>query len=222
MALCVTITGVSYDLAVWEGAPPADDRAAAAEFDRLYEQYIESDDPAEPTSRIAAYVQALVNRFPDIDPEGRGPLLYFAMAWSRSDEVSALAADLAREHQLNCYDPQQKHLRTKQWRFELTSERGSTFYDPDADTVRDVLVRLSNDNFFAILTRDDNWYIQAGYGEQAGARPGGYALERQDGGPDQHFRAELTDVEDLVRGFVCFLEDDPTLAARFAWQPYLL
>jgi hypothetical protein len=52
-------------------------------------------------------------------------------------------------------------------------------------------------------------YIQAGYGEQAGTRPGWYVLERQDGAPEQHFRAELTNVDDVVRGFVCFLEDDP-------------
>jgi hypothetical protein len=47
--------------------------------------------------------------------------------------------------------------------------------------------------------------VQVGYGEQAGTRPGWYALERSDGSADQHFRAELTNVDDVVRAFVGFL-----------------
>jgi hypothetical protein len=234
----VTIAGVSYDLAVWEGTRPADDHAAALEFQRLYDRYLESDEQVEPTSRIVAYVTALLERYPDIDTaagedspwstgplmsEARGPLVYFPIVWSRCEEVAAWAAGLAEQHQLNCYDPQREQLRTpaaRPWRFELTSERGRTFHDPDADTVRKVLVRLSNDNYFAILTRADDWYIQAGYGQPAGTRPGWYVLERRDGAPDRHFRAELTNIQDVVRGFVCFLEDDPSLTARYSWRPY--
>ena len=235
-----TIVGMSYDLAVWEGARPSDDRAAAAEFQRLYDHYIASNGQIAPTSRIAGYVTALLERYPDIgtdagadspwstEPlmgEACGPLVYFPMVWSRCEEVSAWAAYLAEQHQLNCYDPQREQLRTpaaRPWRFELTSERGRPFHDPDADTVRRVLVRLSNDNSFAVLTRADDWYLQAGYGEQVGTRPGWYVLERRDGAPDRHFRAELTNVDDVVRGFVCFLEGDPTLTDRYSWRPYVV
>lgn len=73
---------VSYDLAVWEGDRPANDSAAAAEFEALYDQYIASDETVEPTERIAAYVAALLTRFPDIDtdaglesPWSTGPLM---------------------------------------------------------------------------------------------------------------------------------------------------
>src|SRR5215831_3600928 len=104
---------MSYDLAVWEGDRPANDVAAAAEFERLYDRYIESDDAVEPTARIAAYVTALLGRYPDIGTEAgsdspwstgplmgdaRGPLLYFPMVWSRCEEVSAWAVRLAEEH----------------------------------------------------------------------------------------------------------------------------
>ena len=106
------------------------------------------------------------------------------------------------------------------WRFELTSARGRPFRDPDADLVRRVLVHLSTGNYYAMLTRADDWYVQAGYGEQAGTRPGWYALERRDGAPDQHFRAELPDVEEVVRAFVGFLEDGPIVAVRFPWRPH--
>ena len=229
---------MSYDLAVWEGDRPADDVAAAAEFQSLYERYIESGEPVEPTARIAAYVAALLDRYPDIDTdagadspwstgpllsEASGPLVYFPMVWSRCDEVSAWAARLADEHGLNCYDPQKNQLRTpggRPWRFELTSERGLAVRDPGPEHVREVVTRVSADNYFAVLTRSDDWYIQVGYGEQANTRPGWYALERRDGAPDRHYRAVVTSIEEVVRAFVGFLQDDPTVSLRLPWKPH--
>jgi hypothetical protein len=231
---------MSYDLAVWEGERPANDLAAAEEFQHLYDRYIDSEEPSAPTPKIAAYAQALLDRYPDISTEtgadspwstsplmneAHGPLMYFPMVWSRCDEVSAWAAQLAADHGLNCYDPQWNQLRTQfrdTWQFELTSERGRPFRDPDAAIIRKILIHLSRDNWYAVLTRADGWYIQVGYGEQAGTRPGWYALERRDGAPDQHFRTDLTDVEEVVRAFVGFLHDDPTVTSRFAWRPYLV
>jgi len=231
---------MSYDLAVWEGEPPANDLAAAAEFELLHARYMGAGEPLSPAPRIAAYVQALLDRFPDIGSEAgrdspwstgpllgeaRGPLVYFPMVWSRCEEVSAWAAQVAQEHGLNCFDPQCNQLRTpvrETWRFELTSEHGRPFRDPDPGIVRKILVRLSRDNSYAVLTRVDGWYVQVGYGEPAGVRPGWYALERRDGSPDRHFRTELSDVEEVIKAFVGFLEDDPTLLSRFVWRPYPL
>ncbi|MEV6599956.1 hypothetical protein AB0M36_24325 [Actinoplanes sp. NPDC051346] len=231
---------MSYDLAVWEGERPESDLAAATEFERLRHRYLESDEPVTPTARVAAYVTALLERFPDIDTDAggdspwstgslmesaRGPLVYFPMVWSRSADVSAWAANLADEHQLHCYDPQLEQLRTpcgRPWRFELTSAGGSSYRDPDPDLVRRVVTRLSGDDFFAVLIRSDDWYVQVGYGERAGTRPGWYALERQDGTPDEHYRAEVTNSEEVVRAFEGFLRDDPDLPRRFPWQHYAL
>ncbi|BAL89395.1 hypothetical protein AMIS_41750 [Actinoplanes missouriensis 431] len=191
-----------------------------------------SDAPVTPTPRVAAYVQALLARYPDLTTEAgedspwsagplineaRGPLVYFPMVWSRCEETSEWAAHLAKEHGLNCYDPQWNQLRTpfrESWRFKLTSARGRPFQDPDADLIRRVLVRLSPDNCYAVLTRADDWYVRVGYGEQAGARAGWYALERRDGVLDQHFRTELTDVEEVVRAFVGFMEGAPPSPLR--------
>jgi hypothetical protein len=82
-------------------------------------------------------VQALLDRYPDIDTdaggespwstgplmdEASGPLVYFPMVWSRCEETSQWAVDLAEESGLNCYDPQWNQLRTQfreSWRFEL-------------------------------------------------------------------------------------------------------
>jgi hypothetical protein len=229
---------MSYALAVWEGDRPANDVDAAREFELLYGRYIESDDLIEPTARIVAYVTALLDRYPDIDTdaggdspwssgpllsEASGPLVYFPMVWSRCDEVSAWAAHLAEEHGLNCYDPQMDQLRTPWghlWRFELTSAQGYSFRDPDPDRVRKVVTKISTDNYFAVLTRSDGWYVQVGYGGRAGTRPGWYALERRDGVPDEHYRAEVASIEDVIGAFVGFLQDDPTIPHRFPWQPY--
>lgn len=73
---------LSYDLAVWEGEQPASDAAAAETFARLYAPVIENDEGTRPTSAIAAYVDALLARWPDIttddsddSPWSDGPLI---------------------------------------------------------------------------------------------------------------------------------------------------
>lgn len=106
---------------------PADDTAAADCFEDLYDRFMESDVPiAPPTERIIAYVARLLERWPDLTvdddddkpwaagpliSEARGPLIYFAMTWSKSSEASAYAAAVARSMGLNCFDPQTGRLR---------------------------------------------------------------------------------------------------------------
>jgi hypothetical protein len=73
-----------------------------------------------------AYVEALLARYPDIGNaegdespwasgpligEAVGPMVYFPMVWSRCDEASAWAAQVAAEHGLVCYDLQLEKLR---------------------------------------------------------------------------------------------------------------
>ncbi|MBO3744205.1 hypothetical protein [Actinoplanes flavus] len=117
---------MTYDLAVWEGDPPADRAAARVEFERLYARYIGSGHHFEPAARIAGYVRALLDRFPDIgSDEGadnpwaggslmsmvRGPLLCIPIVSGRADEISVWAVQLAGVHGLNCYDPRLNQLR---------------------------------------------------------------------------------------------------------------
>ncbi|MBM0277577.1 hypothetical protein [Micromonospora tarensis] len=115
---------MSYDLAVWEGDMPADDEAAGAAYDALYERYFESEEQP-PTPRIQAYLEVVAARWPDLYghdaevyplsnglvDEASGPMLYFTIPFSRADEVSAEAARMAADHGLVCYDPQSEHLR---------------------------------------------------------------------------------------------------------------
>jgi len=124
---------MSYDLAVWEGERPADDEAATKFFrERIVPQLEEygPSNPVPPTPRIRAYVEALLDRWPDIkivgtevinedSPWSDSPLMgdaigwfvYFPMQWGRAAEASAFAAEVAQQHGLVCYDPQSESLR---------------------------------------------------------------------------------------------------------------
>jgi hypothetical protein len=214
---------MSYDLAVWQGDPPADDDAAITEFEALYERYIGPPDTVAPTPRIAAYVTALLERYPDINTEAgyhdspwasaplmseaSGPLIYFPMVASRGDEVSVWAARLAEEHGLVCFDPQLDRLRTPwggPWRCEFTSVFGDSQRNPGPDLVRDVLAQLTANGHFAMLARPDGRFIRVELGERAGR----YALERRDGRPEQQLRLEVGSLAEATGAFVGFLEDD--------------
>jgi hypothetical protein len=123
---------VSYDLAVWKGDVPGDDKGAAEEFEHLYERYfVESPRRAHPA--IRAYVEALVERWPEdggpwstspLIDSASGPIAYFSMVYSRAGEVSEGAAQLAAEHGLVCFDANRSALRGAQEGLTVTTPNG--------------------------------------------------------------------------------------------------
>ncbi|MEU6215767.1 hypothetical protein ABZ891_38475 [Streptomyces sp. NPDC047023] len=117
---------MSYDLAVWEGKRPVDDKTAGQIFSDLYDRYIDSESEEPPSERIAAYVAVLLERWCDLTEddedtspwstgplinEASGPLIYFAMRFSMAEEASAYAAAVAESMGLVCFDVQQDRLR---------------------------------------------------------------------------------------------------------------
>jgi hypothetical protein len=88
------------------------------------------------------------------------------------------------------------------------------------DAVAEVLPELGTDRWFAILERQDGWFIQVGYGTRAGTRPGWYALERQDGTSHAHYRTITSDLHEVVAAFIGFATEDADWVRRFAWEPY--
>jgi hypothetical protein len=124
---------MSYDLAVWEGERPSDDEAATKFFlERIMPQIEKYDlsNPIPPAPRIRAYVEALLDHWPDIGVVGNemvnedspwsvsglmgeaiGWFVYFPMQWAKAAEASAFAAEVAQQHGLICYDPQTEQLR---------------------------------------------------------------------------------------------------------------
>jgi len=107
---------MSYDIAVWVGERPADDDAAAEEFEARADA--SEDDDLPPGPRIKAYVDALLQRFPEGSDEGvwageplldeaGGDFLYLTLiVGNRLDDVVRHAGELARRHGLVAYDPQ--------------------------------------------------------------------------------------------------------------------
>jgi hypothetical protein len=117
---------MSYDLAVWEGEKPADDKTAGQVFSDLYDRYIDSEVKEPPSQRIATYVAVLLERWCDLAEdeedtspwstgpligEASGPLIYFPMRFSMAEEASAYAAAVAEAMGLVCFDVQQDRLR---------------------------------------------------------------------------------------------------------------
>ena len=118
---------MSYDLAVWEGERPTDSGDAGQIFLRMYDRYI-GGEMSPPTPKIAGFVQALLAEYPDLTEldddqvdespwadgpligDASGPLLYFGVVNSRSDEMQSLVATKAREHGLVCFDPQAEEV----------------------------------------------------------------------------------------------------------------
>lgn len=116
-------------MAVWEGERPASDDDAAQTFESLYDRYVENEDPAEPTPKIAEFVRTLLATFPDVDDlgddevddspwaagpllgEASGPFIYFAMV---TNDAARRAWELARSTAdqlgLIAFDPQSGRL----------------------------------------------------------------------------------------------------------------
>ncbi|MCX4775287.1 hypothetical protein [Streptomyces sp. NBC_01264] len=122
---------MSYDLAVWEGARPADDTMATTTFEDLYRKHMRhmGGQKAAPTPLIRQYVEALVARWPDLSPDdddedekaspwsdgplvnnASGPMLYFGMVFSKYREAVPFATDVAKSLGLTCFDPQDGRL----------------------------------------------------------------------------------------------------------------
>lgn len=56
-----------------------------------------------------------------------------------------------------------------------------------------------------VLERRKNFYVQVGYGDQAGAPVGHYVVEYRDGAPEKHWRSLTSSLDGLVSAFLEYL-----------------
>jgi hypothetical protein len=121
---------------------------------------------------------------------------------------------IAERHGLVVFDPQSGVVMPNApghvVAFTLSTADGQVIPNPNADRVERAARRLNRDAFFLILGRADGWWVQAGIGENAGARPGQYALEYQEGSLDRQYRAETTDLSYVIRFLTEFLAGQDT------------
>ena len=117
---------MSYDVAVWVGARPANDATALTTYEELWKRYENTDEPPHPA--ILAYISDLESRYPDLDQlddehvddspwaEGHmignvmGPFFYFAMTYPGARKALSFVALTAAAHDLVCFDPQSTTL----------------------------------------------------------------------------------------------------------------
>lgn len=139
-------------------------------------------------------------------------------------DVFAIVRDLARERGLVCFNPQGPTVYQptvgsdsgESYRLELSDGRS---IDEPRDTLVEESIRgLSQSSWFFVLERRKNFYVQAGYGDQAGAPRGHYVIEYRDGAPDRHWRAVSLNVDEPVLAFLEYRHGDMEWTAAFKWQ----
>jgi hypothetical protein len=142
--------------------------------------------------------------------------------WPQSRDAAATIRALAERHGLVVFDPQSGVVMPNApgylAAFTLSTADGQVIPDPNADRVERAARRLNRDAFFLILSRADGWWVQAAIGENAGARPGQYALEYQEGSLDRQYRAETTDLNYVIRFLTEFLAGQDTWKRRHSWR----
>ncbi|WP_285577339.1 hypothetical protein [Actinoallomurus iriomotensis] len=109
---------VSFELGVWREDGPV----TAEDAGDRYEQVAEQEPPGgEPDQQVAAFHQELTSRFPDLDDlpdeDDSSPWMdyldlsadgvFMKIAFSRVEEMVPYVIELAAEHGLVCYDPQE-------------------------------------------------------------------------------------------------------------------
>jgi hypothetical protein len=101
-------------------------------------------------------------------------------------------------------------------RLELVD--GAQVDAPSADTVRDAVGNLSASIEFVVLRETAGGFVQAAWGPSAGLPPGHFMLETAGEHVDGHVQAVVTDVDQLVRPFLGFLEDDRSWTEEHSWS----
>lgn len=108
---------MSYDLAVWTGPPPIDERAAFERYRQLLQGIEKGDEPPAPA--IVDFVDELLNQLPD-DPDhpggspwagppledAVGDLAVLSFTGQDVEIARSVCARLAADRGLVCFDPQ--------------------------------------------------------------------------------------------------------------------
>ena len=102
---------------------------------------------------------------------------------------------------------------------QLETHSGRPIKNPDERQIDAAIQGLTSDDAFAILSRDDMNYMQAG-----GTVSEGFQLEYQSGGTDKHFAAANGphSADQVSRAFRLYAVSDPKWQTDFAWEPMSL
>jgi hypothetical protein len=225
---------MSFDLAVWAEDAAVTTQEAEAKYRRLCAG---DRSGLVVDGRVEAFCVALLGRFPEAADVADGDVESYPWASgldmsaghallpitrSRAAEVAPVVYELAAGHELVCFDPQAQAVHhppglQSAGQLRLSMADGSVLDHPDALALRNNVGRLSPANWYAILEREPEHYLQVGLGRNAGVPDGRYALEHRDGSADRHYRCVVTDLGEVVEAFVSFA-GGLAWADQFAWQ----
>jgi hypothetical protein len=76
---------------------------------------------------------------------------------------------------------------------------------------------VTSENWYVLLERADQWWVQLGYGPNAGAPPLQYALERCEGGVERIFRTRPSGIDEAIRAFQAFGRGERSWIAGLVW-----
>ncbi|WRZ95515.1 hypothetical protein OHB54_44815 [Streptomyces sp. NBC_01007] len=220
---------MSFDLAVWFEQT----RPSRAEAVQKYRRMCEGTSGVVVGSpAVARFHEALVAELPEApapdSPWSAGldvseECVLMPMGWGRAAEVSPRIVELAGEHGLVCFDPQDGVVHVPPGlrgpaALRLQSCVGLQVEDPDAETVERAVRRLSAENWFVILEGNEGRYVQVGTGARAGAASGGFGVEHRDGSPERHYRCVLPDLEQVVAVFADFARGARAWSVETKWE----
>jgi hypothetical protein len=179
---------MSFDLYAFQATGPMTAAQAADAIDRFQRGDVEA---LPSTGALAAFLAEVIREYPALESKASNRLVAIQ---ATAEDVALFVAGTAAEHGLVCYDPLGEQLIPEgAVPCVLSTERGEPL-DPVAhEHIVPTVEALSDENYFAVLERFDGWFAQVGYGPRAGAEPGWYALEFQEGSVDQHYRTETED-----------------------------
>lgn len=222
---------MSFDLAVWRPTEQFTAEGASRFYSELCSRPFQSFVPGQ---EMQAFVDAVVERYgaqrgifelpwaaePDIADDCAIMPIQAALA----NDVFPIVRDLARERGFVCFNPQSSTVyqsavgSTPGGSLTLELSDGRTINRPGDVLIEESIRGLSESNWFVVLERRKNFYVQAGYGDQAGAPRGHYVIEYRDGAPDRHWRAFASNLDELVSVFLEYNNGGMSWTEAFAWK----
>jgi len=224
---------VSYDLAVWSEPRPS----SQAEAEHIYGEICAGNlSIVGPDKRVSEFREHMLAEFPEAhwtnfegpEPfsvwagplEGTETYLILHISPSHKNVVLPRVAELADRFGLVRFDPQESRLcsESTDYDFVLLSEDGKELRNPDPTDIERELRRVGRDNWNVVLESRPGVLVQVGYGEDAGVRPGWYALEYREGSPERHYRAVVSDLSELIQAFQAHLSGEEGWKRKFSWR----
>jgi hypothetical protein len=187
-----------------------------------------------PGPEMTAFVDAVVDRFHEAhgtsglpwaaEPDVAEDCAIMPFQSALASTVLPIVRDLAKERALVCFDPQSSTVYQSAGvdapggSLTLELADGCTIDDPGQGLVEESIRGLSEANWYVILERRQNVYLQAGFGDQAGAPRGHFVIEYRDGSPDEHWRALSSSLDDLAAAFHEYWQGGTGWTGAFSWK----